>query len=140
LKINSDGIGIVGDVLFGFGKPPTAAANLPLQSEPFIHAVFSHVANGAGYYTGLALYNPNPESVTITVEIYDTEGRLTGTGSFTLASENRTAKLLNELIPSTDGQVGGYAIVRSTLPIIGQQLFGSSNLSLLSAVPPKIIE
>jgi hypothetical protein len=140
LQIHSDGTGIVGDILFGFGDPPTAAANLPFQSAPFTHAVFSHVANGAGYYTGLALYNPNSVFADVTVEIYDPDGLLTGTGLFTLAPWNRTARLLNELIPSTAGQVGGYVIVRSTEPIIGQQLFGSSSLSLLSAVPPKVIE
>ena len=50
------------------------------------------------------------------------------------------AGLVADLVPESAGQVGGYIRVTSEEPIIGQQLFGTSVLSLLSAVLPRIIQ
>ena len=56
-----------------------------------------------------------------------------------LAAGHRLSKLVPELVPDSDGQAGGYIVVRSTAPLIAQQLFGAlgpEGIRLLSAVPP----
>jgi hypothetical protein len=45
---------------------------------------------------------------------------------------------LSELVPASAGRLGGYVVVRSTRPIIGQQLFGDYTQTYLSASPPTI--
>ena len=140
LKVQADGPGVVGDVVFGEPQNLVFAAALPLQTERFRQAVFSQVANGMGLWTGLAFHNPGTETAGVAVEVYSAEGTKTGElgNQLQLAPGERIARLLDELIPSTQGQIGGYIVVRSSQPLIAQQLF--FNADLMSAVPPTIVE
>ena len=137
LKLEIDGSGVVGDVLFGHPQLTYAAA-MPLQEETFTRAVFSQVACGLGYFTGLGLYNPGSAAASITVRVYRSDGQLTGTRQLSLNAGCRLARLLDEpeLLPAAAGQVEGYITVESTQPLVAQQLFGLTDLSLMSAVPP----
>jgi hypothetical protein len=49
----------------------------------------------------------------------------------------RLAMLLTQLVPSTEGQMGGYVRIRSDRELIAQALFG--NAQSLSAVPPAVV-
>ena len=55
LRVEADGPGVIGDVIFGNPTLSSAAA-LQLQSKPFLEAVFSQVANTDQFFTGLALF------------------------------------------------------------------------------------
>jgi len=139
LKVASTGPGIVGDVLFGDPLAAGWAAALPLQSEPFTSAVFSQVANIPGVlFTGLALFNPQDEAVSIQVDVYSNSGVLTGATTVDLGPGERISNLLSELIPVTDGQVTGSIRLTSTAGIYAQELFGDFQGTYLSAVPPKV--
>jgi hypothetical protein len=137
LKLQIDGAGVIGDVLFGHPQLTYAAA-MPLQDSPFTRAVFSHVACGMGFYTGLGLYNPGSTAASVTVRVYKADGQLTGSKQLSLGAGCRIARLLHEadLVPAAANQVGGYVIVESTQPLVAQQLFGLNDFSLQSAVPP----
>ena len=139
LKIEADGSGLIGDVVFG---DPTGgfAAALPLDTNPFTDAVFSQVANLTGFFTGLALFNPGQIDATVTIEVFTADGELSGSGEIDLAAGHRLAQTVDQILPQTAGQAGGYIRVRSTQPIVAQQLFGTSTLTLLSAVPPTVIQ
>jgi hypothetical protein len=52
----------------------------------------------------------------------------------------RVSRLLIEWMPATTGQMRGYVMVRSTQPLIAQQLFGDTGMNFLSAVPPAVIK
>ncbi len=137
LKVDVDAAGVIGDVLFGHPQLTYAAA-MPLQDAPFTRAVFSHVACGMGYFTGLGLYNAGAAAATVTVRSYKADGELTGTRQLSLGPGCRIARLLDEaeFVPASAGQVGGYVILESTQPLVAQQLFGLYDLSMMSAVPP----
>jgi len=139
LRIQVDGSGVLGDVVFGDAKKLEYAAALPLQGTLFTEAVFSHVANAKGYFTGIALYNPQDRAAKVRVRVYTKEGQLKGDVPRSLAPGARESVLLTEWLPFTEGQVGGFVIVTSTEPIAGQQLFGTNDLSVLAAIPPTII-
>ncbi|MEJ2144812.1 MAG: hypothetical protein P8020_06700 [Acidobacteriota bacterium] len=68
------------------------------------------------------------------------KGGETGALSFALPPGGRIARLLTELVPSSAGQSDGYVLIESTQALVGQQLFGTNSLTLLSAVPPQVIE
>jgi hypothetical protein len=137
LRIQADGTGVLGDVIFGDAASLAYAAALPLQARTFTEAVFSQVANGAGYYTGLALHNPGTQAADITIEVFSSDGKKTGEGLQSMSGGARLAMLLTQLVPSTEGQMGGYVRIRSDRELIAQALFG--NAQSLSAVPPAVV-
>ncbi len=140
LAVVADGPGVVGDVVFGDPDNLAFAAALPLQAQTFRRAVFGHVANLGEFFTGLALFNPGTEEAQVTIEVFNLDGQLAGSTQETLAAGGRFARTLVELVPQSAGQAGGYIEVRSTHPLVGQELFGTNGLTLQSAVPPTIIE
>jgi hypothetical protein len=142
LHVTADGPGVIGDVIFGDPIAMNFAAGLTLQTKSFTEAVFSQVANGDNYFTGLAFYNPNQVGTDVTVEVYSENGVKTGrlAAPISLAPGMRVSRLLIQWIPASAGQMRGYVIVRSTAPLIAQQLFGDTGMNFLSAVPPAVIK
>ena len=130
---------LMGNVVFGDGDPTKGrldfGAALPLYSSGSADFIFSQVAEGSGFYTGLAFMAP--EGATVQVAACTQDGKLVGSGSLILAPTARSVSLLQALIPATRGQVGGYLRVTSTKPVIGFELFGATNGRFLSAVPPQ---
>jgi hypothetical protein len=141
LKVETlKGYGVVGDVVFGLNNNGYAAA-LPLQSQAFKRAVFSHVADIPGlFFTGIALFNPGSSTASITVEVLSREGISKGKQSVDLLPGHRLDEVLSQFIPEAQGQPDGYILLTSSEPIIAQELFGSVALTLLSAVPPFVLE
>jgi hypothetical protein len=135
-----EGGGVIGDVVFGLNDLAYAAA-LPLQTEEFTKAVFSHVANMPGvYFTGLALFNPGEKESRVDIEVYSPGGENTGSADIRLGAGERLSDTLSNLVPETRQQVGGFIVLASGGPMIAQELFGTVALTLLSAVPPKVLE
>ena len=66
-------------------------------------------------------------------------GEKVGEAMINLAAGTRFSRTVDQLVPSSAGQAGGFIRVTSDKGLIGQQLFGTSTLSLLSAVPPKVV-
>ena len=138
--VKASGARIVGDVVFGSPTGEYAAA-LRLQAELFVRAIYSQVAVLPGqFFTGVAFFNPTGVNATVKVEVFSSQGEMTGEREFELAPGRRLSRTLTELVPSITEQVGGYILVNSTQPLVGQELFGTNSLSLLSAVPPRILQ
>ena len=141
LLVETNGKDIVGDVVFGDPENVEYAAGLTLQNQRFTKAIFSHVANTPGFFTGLALYNPGiAEQATITIEVFDSSGNPTGSGDLTLQPGTRVTGLLPDLAPGTENQAGGFILICATRAIAAQVLFGTGHLSLLAALPPTILQ
>ena len=133
------GAKLIGDVVFGDGNPASRelgfGAALPLSSIGDSRFIFSQVAQSRGFYTGLAFMAPVGAEVRI--EVYSQTGTLSGNGALILRPGERVVSLLEQLIPSTAGQVGGFVKVLSSNPVIGFELFGATDGLFLSAVPPQ---
>jgi penicillin amidase len=141
LVVGSDGPGVVGDVVFGNFWSLRIAAALPLQIEPTRSSLFGHVANLPGQlFTGFALFNPGAEAGSATLTIFRADGSSFGEVTIPVGAGERLVRTLIELIPGLSEMTGGYVTVSSTVPLIGQELFGDFRLTLQSAVPPTIIE
>jgi len=113
------------------------SAALPLFIPPAGEFIFSHVAQAKGYYTGVALMNPNSDSVKLTLEVLDKDGILAGSYDGSVKPGEKISRLLYQFVPASLGQVGGYIRVRSDLPVIGFSLFGTDDGLSLSAIPPQ---
>ena len=133
---------MVGDVVFGESSTFRFGAQLLLQHQGFDRALFGHVANSTAEdlrdqtFTGIALFNPNLADAQVAMVVMGSGGLPTGGLEFVLKAGERLSRTLPELVPESAGQVGGYVLVQSSLPLIGQELFGNMTLDYLSAVPP----
>ncbi len=136
LTVSTDAAGLVGDVLFGDFERLERASALALDSNPSTRVVFSQVANGMGYYTGLAILNPGQETAHVKVQVFSAAGQKTGETTVTLSPGGRISRLLTEILPATAGQVRGYVILESDQLIIAQELFATDKI--LAAVPASV--
>ena len=140
LRVDADGPGIIGDVIFADPQAMSFAASSQLQSTKFSQAVFSQVANGMNYFTGVALLNPNPQATSVTLDVFTETGVKAGSNTVSLGPGQRLSKLLAQMVPSSAGQMRGFVMMTSTLPIIGQELFGDTGMLFLSAIPPQVVK
>ena len=113
------------------------SAALPLFIPPAREFIFSHVAQSEGYFTGVAMMNPNPDTANFTLEVYAQDGTLVGSNSGSLKAGENFSKLLWQLVPDSGGQVGGYIRVHSDLPVVSFSLFGTDDGLSLAAIPPQ---
>ena len=145
LVISVDGPGVIGDVTFGDPRSHKFMAALPLDGKPLSTLIFSQVAQGYGggtrpYFTGIAVYNPSPSDVAVTIDVYSDQGTKTGTSTLTLHGRARVSRTLPELVPAITSQVRGYIrITTSGGPVEAFELFGDQSLNFLAAVPPRPI-
>jgi len=100
--------------------------------------VFSQVAQGIGFYTGLTVVNPGTQDASLEFYTLRPDGTTVGRSTVTVKAKQRVGRLLSELLPASLAQVGGWAYVRSSQPIIGAVLFGSTNGDALANVPQQI--
>jgi hypothetical protein len=141
IKATADAGGkLLGNIMFGSGDPTKEGlefvAAIPLFASGFQDFVFAHIAQGEGYYTGMAFFAP--QGARITAQAFDNAGAMKGSPVvLELAPERRFVSLLSQLVPETEGQMGGYVRIAASLPVIGFELFGTTDGKLLSAVPPQ---
>jgi hypothetical protein len=103
----------------GFVRTTTAIAR-----DAQTRLMFSHIAQGGGYFTGLALLNTGAASATATIEVHSPNGATLASKVVTLQAGERLIGLLSELFPNIGTQLGGFVRVDSTQPIHGLQIFG----------------
>jgi hypothetical protein len=97
----------------------SAAGGRLLTAEYFSHEaeiqhVFSHVAQGLGYFTGLVLYNPEASAATATIEVLSTTGATLSSNAVTIGPNQRVVGLLSDFAPGISNQFGGLVRVTST--------------------------
>ena len=139
LVIESNAGGVVGDVIFTPFEGVEYAAAMPLQTRPVKEAVFNHIANSEDIYTGLAFFNPGEETAEITIIVAKRgDGTEAGTKQISLAPGHRISRTLKDadMLPGTANLLNGFISISSTQPVICQQLYGSTDLHYLAAVPP----
>ena len=138
LVVDSDGNGIIGDIIFADGDTLKYAMSLPLQDRLFQEAVFNHISNLPTVFTGFAFYNPGEETATVLIEAIGTDGEKVAEKTLILDPGERIARTLTDpdIWPAFPIQSGGYIKIQSDQPIAGQQLFGDRALRYMAAIPP----
>ncbi len=129
---------IVGSVRFTAADGVGSTA-LPFSVPATQNFVYSHVAQDLGYFSGVAIINPNPTTAEMTLEVLAEDGSVVGSTAIELQPGYKIAKLLDELVPKSAGQLGGYVRVRSTVPVVSFSVFGTTDGRALSAIPAQDI-
>ena len=140
LTVQTDGPGIIGDVLIKETAVSEFATAAPLQTQKARKTVSCQIANALGLFSGVALFNPGKGIAQVTLEAFSASGESAGRGNLTLEAGASLARTLVELIPSTAAQVGGYLVVSSSEPLVVRQIFGDNELTYFSTVPASVIE
>lgn len=139
LRVDSDVLGVVGDLSFG-DAAGSFLSSVQLQHTPVTDLVFSHVADGLGYLTGLTFVNPSRDAASISLKVFSKEGLQTGASQFILQPFEHRPRLLGELVAGLPPQIGGYIRIQSNVGIYTFELFSfveKGKLKSLAAVPPQ---
>ncbi len=141
VEIKSDGVKLVGSVVFGDPARSSFSSSLPLVSELGTDQVFSQVASNDTYYTGLSVLNPGDAAVDVAVEVYDAEGKLVAAKAERIQAHRRLIGVLTQLFPELVGQnrASGYIRVKANGGVASFALFGTQALTALSAVPAQAV-
>jgi hypothetical protein len=139
VEITGIGLHLTGSVVFGDAKRGIFTSALPLVSALWNTAVFSHIASDETYFTGLAILNPNDVDATATIELHGSDGELVGSVNQALSPHSRVSRLLTEYFPVLVGQkwTSGYFKVKVDHGAACFALFGTNDLTVLSAIPPE---
>ncbi len=130
----TQGTGLAGSVIFGRNTLQYAAA-LTLSDQLHSRARFAHVASLPDrFFTGLALFNPGPATAQVRLAVLSHSGTEVATGLLELEPGHRLSRTLTELAGEME-LLGGSIVVSASAPVAAQELFGTQNQSLLSAVP-----
>ena len=116
----------------------SASASIPIALDRSQDIIYSHVAQDLGYFTGIALLNPNAESASYNIDVYDSDGVMVGSFASLLEPRERSTRLLYEFVPASAGQTGGHIRITSDARLISISLFGTDDIRALSAIPPQI--
>lgn len=126
--------GVIGYLDFGTTDGVLLSA-VPAQATSYSDLFFSHIAEGLGYYTGIAFLNTNTQTTTINVDVFNKDGARVASTTVTLPSGQRRSRLFSELFPGFATQLGGYVRVTASRPVFSFELFGSrTSLSFLANV------
>jgi serine protease len=140
LRIDSDVTGIVGNVTFG-DSGGIFLSSVQLQASPVSDFVFSHVADGLGFFTGITFLNILPDPIEVTMDVFRGSGTQTGSATFELEGFEHRPDLLTQFVEGLQPQVEGFIRVRAPMGVMSFELFGftppGKGLVALSAVPPQ---
>ena len=131
-----DTSGVIGFLDYGTTDGIVLSA-VEAQAEGYSNLFFSHLAEGAGFYTGLALLNPNNEPSIVTMDTFDASGSRTNSSIVNLQPGERKAQVLSEFLQVQVNQLGGYIRLTATRPVFALELFaGNGPLRSLTASEP----
>jgi hypothetical protein len=139
VEITSDGPSLSGSVVFSDAAQDKFSAALPLVSTLHGSFTFSQAASDETYFTGIAILNPSENPASAVMEIFDRMGVRLASVRETIPAGGRRSRLLTEYFPGIQGQShrGGYVRVSADRAVGGFALFGTHDLSSLSAVLPQ---
>ncbi len=140
IRITSSGPRVCGSATFGDPARAQFGSTLPLVVSLKRVSIFGHLASNADYFTGLAILNPGKNQAAVRIQVFDRAGRMIGDiQNMAFAPGQRRSRLLTEYFPDLKERdfTSGYFKITSDQGMACFALFGTNNLSALSAIPPQ---
>ena len=118
----------------------TFASVLPLAEGLDQSLIFGHVASDNQYFTNIAIVNPGSTTATVTLNLYTAEGNLVTGTTLSIPARQRKCRPLTEILPSlrSVNLTTGYIRLSSNVPVAAYSIFGTHDLSMLSAIPGSV--
>ncbi len=103
----------------------TDASLVTLQaSAPGTEFLFPQVADGGGFFTGIAIATGSAETEVL-VEVFPPSGQTPKITVVKVEADGYLANLISELVPEAAGQSGGYIRLTADEPIWAWEIFGT---------------
>jgi len=115
--------GTLGALLF---ISPVQMAMIGLNDETTQQLIFPHVAQDNGWWTGIAVYNPNPTPTTLRQQVFTASGQLIAVEVIEL---NGHGKYVTPLNLATEA---AWFAIDASQPVSGFQLFGQQTRDQLA--------
>lgn len=129
---SASGLNLAGAEVFGTQTGDQLAA-LTLSGQLSQQLVFSHIANVAGgWWTGLAIVNPNNQPTTLLTQARDSNGALVAENTLELQAMGKILTLVDgnnqadQLFPDGLPATAVSILVSADQPITGYELFGDA--------------
>ena len=102
---------------------------------------FRQVAPDSTYFTGISILNTNKTGATTTVDVYDRNGNLVRMRTKPIGAKQRVSKPATQYFEDLVGQdrASGFIEVTVDKGLASFALFGTNDLSVLSAIPPHVV-
>jgi hypothetical protein len=139
VTITSTGIRLAGNVAFGDSAGTAFSTTLPLVSNLDNAAFFGQLASDATYYTGIAVVNPQDSPTIIEIDIFQSDGSLAAPPYTVTIPAWQRSVMLSDSFPGLGSQSTGYIQITGSQTFASFVLFGTRNLTALSAVPAQQI-
>jgi len=146
LELQVDSKGLITDLLFGDARDGRYLTVEHLNIQQGRKFALGHFAEGLfgdppkGLFTGIAIYNPNRNWATVTIEAFSAAGELLYRTNIPIARESRLAETVGQIFETTIQEGGGTITITSDLPIFVFEVFGSTESEFYVSVPPLILE
>jgi hypothetical protein len=141
LEISSSGPKLAGSVVFSDPAKTRFATALALVSTLRRAVVVSQVVSDATYFTGLSILNPNDSDSRVTIELLDRYGNVLLAKTDSISAKRRRSQLLTQYFPELAGGniTSGYIRLTADQPVAAFALYGTTSLSVLSAVSAQVV-
>ena len=86
------------------------------------------------------MLNVSSDTALVSVEVFSPTRESQRIAFLDLAPGQRLASLFTELMPDLQIQTGGgFGWIRSNVPVLGFEIFGSHSLDFMSVVPQQVL-
>jgi len=141
VEIATNGVRVVGSVVFSDPLRSTFATALPLVAQLQRTMVFSQVASDPTNFTGLAILNPNDATAVARLELFREDGVTNASARITIPARQRISQVLPQIFLTLQrlNRTSGYIRITVDQGVAAFSVYGTNDLKTLSAVPPQII-
>ena len=121
--------------IVGVADIDNATSVVSLEARPATtESRFLQVVQGNGWFTGLCIATGST-AANVTVDVFDVTGGSVKSASITIGANQQIAKLVSELVPAVNVQMGGTIRIRSDQPVWTWQIYG--NGQIMASGPPE---
>jgi hypothetical protein len=138
LEVRSNSGKIAGVVNFSDMYGQLFAASLQAVTAGQKRVLYAQLADDDLYFTGVAVLNSGATSAKVTIKALTPDGQEMGAADLTLSPGTRSSMLLSEAIPNLPKVSEGYFILESDVPVASFAVFGTRDLRVLAAIPPRL--
>ena len=104
-------------LILGILDTESPTESVAITARPATTEIYlPQVANGNGLFTGLAIATGDRQTH-VSLEVFEGQNGNVKRQNVTIEANQQIARLLRELVPGTDNQVGGYIHVYSDQPV-----------------------
>jgi len=115
-------------------KGGAAAASAVEASAAGVWSMPFFVQN-EGYWTGLAIANPEDRPLQVAITAYDKSGNKLASANVTLEARQSKTQLVSQWLPSLASNVSGQIVITATGPVSLLAYFGTADGASMAAIP-----